>query len=104
MVVRQPVLVSVVSNGATVIKVSRNIFEDLLDNKTMLKIEKQCNIQKYPPDEVLCRRYLQYNEWKNYRREIVEDVLTKHQVFLQAFNIRATHDKAKITSFKSVSI
>ena len=68
---------SMVSKGCTVVHLSRNKLREMLDDKTIKRIEPF--VKTYPSDQELCNRFLSKSEWDHYKHSLVENVVMERQ-------------------------
>ncbi|XP_007474320.1 cyclic nucleotide-binding domain-containing protein 2 [Monodelphis domestica] len=63
-----------ISQGATVIRVRKDIFDELIDTETKEKV-KEFQIA-YPSDDIMCQKILSENTWNIFRSDLMK-LLTK---------------------------
>ncbi|KYO33400.1 cyclic nucleotide-binding domain-containing protein 2 isoform A [Alligator mississippiensis] len=62
-----------VSRGAEIIRLKKDRFEELADDTTIMKLHKIKTT--YPSDDELCQKFLKQNNWKMFRKDVVNLIL-----------------------------
>ncbi|XP_019378455.1 PREDICTED: cyclic nucleotide-binding domain-containing protein 2 [Gavialis gangeticus] len=76
-----------VSQGAEIIRLKKDRFEELADDTTIMKLHKIKTT--YPSDDELCQKFLKQNNWKMFRKDLVNFILN------QKFMMMASPPSAK---------
>ncbi|XP_039349747.1 cyclic nucleotide-binding domain-containing protein 2 isoform X3 [Mauremys reevesii] len=87
-----------VSQGAEVIRLKKEKFEELADHTTIMKLHK---LQpKYPSDNELCQSFLEQNHWKIFKKDLINLFLERKLTMMAS----SQHVKAKKDIYSSWSM
>ncbi|KAI4886664.1 hypothetical protein NFI96_012785 [Prochilodus magdalenae] len=65
---------TLLSQSVQIVRLEKSLFDELVDPDTLKKLE---NLQKtYPSDEELCKFFLKHKRWQDYKRCLVQDILS----------------------------
>ncbi|XP_048724425.2 cyclic nucleotide-binding domain-containing protein 2 isoform X2 [Caretta caretta] len=71
-----------VSQGAQIIRLKKEKFEELADHTTIMKLHK---LQpKYPSDDELCQSFLEQNHWKIFKKDLMNLFLERKLMMMAA--------------------
>ncbi|XP_065269061.1 cyclic nucleotide-binding domain-containing protein 2 [Emys orbicularis] len=87
-----------VSQGAEVIRLKKEKFEELADHTTIMKLHK---LQpKYPSDDELCQSFLEQNDWKIFKKDLMNLFLERKLTMMAS----SQHVKPKKDIYSSWSV
>ncbi|XP_073162568.1 calcium-responsive transcription factor isoform X2 [Lepidochelys kempii] len=88
-----------VSQGAQIIRLKKEKFEELADHTTIMKLHK---LQpKYPSDDELCQSFLEQNHWKIFKKDLMNLFLERKLMMMAA---SSQHVKPKKDIYNSWSV
>uniref|UniRef100_A0A8C8SZ26 Cyclic nucleotide-binding domain-containing protein n=1 Tax=Pelusios castaneus TaxID=367368 RepID=A0A8C8SZ26_9SAUR len=87
-----------VSQGAEVIRLKKEKFEELADHTTIIKLHKLQPV--IPSDDELCQSFLEQNHWKIFKKDLV-NLLLERKLMMMA---RPQHVKPKKDIYSSWSV